>query len=143
MKGKKLIALMALTFTLTLTSVSLVQAKRPFRFEVEGVSEPFGWSADITSGPLEGGIMYWYNYIAEFKGSRVYFFEEWEVWYEDTLVLAGYDEGVTRLKNGVFTGNGIVTEAYGDYAYMIGYKEHISGVVDFSEMTFTATVQIN
>ena len=92
--------------------------------------------------------MLWYNCIAEFKGSRVYFFEEWQVWYEDTLVLAGYDEGVTRLKNGVFTGNGVVTEACEDYAHMIGYKEHIGGVVDFvtpdpATWTFTATVQIN
>jgi hypothetical protein len=151
MKYKKSVALVALAFTLALVSVALVQAKKPFRFEVEGVNEPYGWSAEITSGPFDGGTMYWYNHIAEFKGSRVYFFEEWEVWYEGTKVLAGYDKGVTRMKNGVFTGNGKVTYVdvdYPDYTYLIGYKEHVSGVVDFvtpnpSTWTFTATVQIN
>ena len=143
---------MALAFTLALVSVTLVQAKKPFRFEVDGVNEPFGWSAEITSGEFEGYTMKWLNYKMEVKGSRLYFFEEWQIWDDNTEVLRGYDEGMTRMKNGVFTGNGKVTWVnpdYGDYTYLLGLKEHIMGLVDFVDplhpttWTFTATVQIN
>ena len=149
MKCKRSIALLALALTLALVPVSLVQAKKPIRSEVEGWSEPFGWGADITSGPFEGKTMYWYTLIAEFKGSRVYFFEEWEIKDGEIVILAGFDRGVTRLKNGVFTGNGRVTYAMEGWEHLIGCKEHIGGLVDFVDpldpttWTFTATVQIN
>jgi len=149
MKCKRSVALMALLLTLALVSVTLVQAKKPFRFEVEGWKEPFGWGATITSGPFAGMTMYWDQPIVEQKGSRVYFFELW--WIEDgegNEILSGFDEGVTRIKNGKFTGNGIVTDAKEGLEYLIGLKEHCEGVVDFvtpnpMTWTFTGTVQIN
>jgi len=148
MRSKRLVALLALVLTLTLFPITLVQAKKPLRSEVDGWSEPFGWGATITSGSFEGYTMLWYNKIAEFRKANVYFFEEWEIWDGDTLVLAGFDEGVTRLKNGKFTGNGKVTYAMEGLEHLIGLKEHIGGVVDFvspdpTTWTFTATVQIN
>jgi hypothetical protein len=113
-KCKRSIALLALALTLALVPASLAHAKKPVRSEVVGWWEPFGWGADVTSGPFAGNTMYWYTLIAEFKGSRVYFFEKWEIWDGDTLVISGFDRGVTRLKNGVFTGNGRVTMPWRD-----------------------------
>ena len=135
---------MALVLTLMLVSVAMVQAKKPFRFEVEGSPIPHGWVATITSGPLNEMTMYWYQPIVEFRNSNVYFFEEW--WIEDgngNEILRGYDEGVTRMKNGKFTGNGKVIAANADYKHLIGLKEQCEGTVDFDTMTFTGTIQIN
>ncbi len=135
---------MALVLTLMLVSVAMVQAKKPFRFEVEGWKEPFGWGATITSGPFKGMTMYWDQPIVEFRGSRVYFFEEW--WIEDgggNEILRGFDEGVTRMKNGKFTGNGKVTNAIPEWNHLVGLKEQCEGTVDFDTMTFTGTIQIN
>jgi len=136
---------MALLLTLTLVSVAMVQAKKPLRFEVVGWKEPFGWGATITTiGDFEGMTMYWDQPIVEFKKSNVYFFEEW--WVEDgdgNEILRGYDEGVTRLKNGKFSGNGKVIYANEDYEHLIGLKEQCEGTVDFDTMTFTGTIQIN
>jgi hypothetical protein len=148
MKCKRSIALLALVLTLVLVSVTMVQAKKPLRFKVDGWKTAFGWGATITSGPFEGYTMLWYNKIAEFRKSNVYFFEEWEIWDGDTLVLAGFDEGVTRFKNGKFTGNGKVTDAMEGLKHLIGLKEHVGGTVDFvtpdpMTWTFTATIQIN
>jgi len=144
MKCKKSVVLLALVSTLMLVSVAMVQAKKPFRFEVEGWKEPFGWGATITSGPLSGMTMYWDQPIVEFRGSRVYFFEEW--WIEDgggNEILRGFDEGVTRMKNGKFTGNGKVTNAIPEWNHLVGLKEQCEGTVDFDTMTFTGTIQIN
>ena len=135
---------MALVLTLMLVSVAVVQAKKPFRFEVEGSPIPKGWIATITSGIFTGYTMYWYQPIVEFKNGNVYFFEEW--WIEDgngKEILRGYDEGVTRMKNGKFIGNGKVTYAMEGYEHLIGLKEQCEGTVDFDTMTFTGTIQIN
>lgn len=149
MKCKKSVALMALVSTLMLVSVAMVQAKKPFRFEVEGWKEPFGWGATITSEPFSGMTMYWYQPIIEFKKGNVYFFENWEIKDGDTVILSGYDEGVTRIKNGKFTGNGKVTDAIPEYMHLIGLKEHCEGTVYYNDSpdpmdwTFTGTIQIN
>ncbi len=142
---------MALVLTLMLVSVAMVQANKPLRFEVEGWKEPDGvgpepngWGATITSGIFTGYTMYWDQPIVEFKKGNVYFFEEW--WIEDgngMEILRGYDEGVTRMKNGKFTGNGKVIYANEDYEHLIGLKEQCEGTVDFDTMTFTGTIQIN
>ena len=148
MKYKRSIVLLTLALTLVLVPVSLAQAMKPLRFEVSGALASFGWEGTIDSGPLQGYTMLWIidwdTY--ELIGQVGLFEEEWEIYDEfDTLILAGYDEGVTRYKNGKFTGNGRVTDATGDWAYLLGCKEHIGGTVDFTTdpWTFTATVQIN
>ena len=140
---------MAIIFTLMLGSVAMVQAMKPLRFEVVGWKEPFGWGATITSGDFEGMTMYWDQPIVEQKGGRVYFFELW--WIEDgdgNVILSGFDEGVTRIKNGKFTGNGKVTDAVTDWKHLIGLNEKCEGTVYFvtpdpMTWTFTGTIQIN
>jgi hypothetical protein len=146
MKCKRLIVLLTLALTLVLVPVSLAQAMKPLRFEVSGALASFGWEGTIDSGPLQGYTMLWIiNFDTyELKGQVGLFEEVWEIYdLSGTKILAGYDEGVTRYKNGKFTGNGRVTYAIGDWAYLLGCKEHIGGTADFTTLTFTGTVQIN
>jgi len=152
---KRLIVLLALAFTLALVPAGTAQAKKPLRYECEGWNTDFGWQGTITSsGDLFEYTIIWDTKVAVFKKASVYFFEEWFIGdgieYVDgevtgDVVLAGFDEGVTRLKNGEFTGNGRVTEAGEGWEHLFGRKEHLSGTVyDWGEPTlFTGTVQIN
>jgi len=159
---KKLIVLLALAFTLALVPAGTAQAKKPLRYECEGWATGFGWEGTITSGDLDGYTMIWVTLALDFRGGEpfvdaknVYFFENWFIGdgieYVDggvtgDVVLAGFDEGVTRFKNGKFTGNGRVTEASEALSYLIGSKEHLSGTVyDWGppDVLFTGTVQIN
>ena len=87
MKSKRSIALLALIFALTFVSITLVQAKKPFRFEVSGFLTDFGWQGTVDSGPLTGMTMLWYTDILEPHGSKLYFFERWEIWDGETKVL--------------------------------------------------------
>ena len=161
---KKLIVLLALAFTLALVPAGTAQAKKPLRYECEGWATGFGWEGIITSGDLTGATGIWVTLVVDFNRGEgppiavnVYFFEKWFIGFDieyvpppedgewgisGDVVLAGFDEGVTRFSNGKFNGNGRVTEAYGDWSGLIGCKERISGTVDFSDLTFTGTVLI-
>ena len=156
-----MIVLLAWACTLLLVPAGTVQAKKPLRYECEGWATDFGWQGTITSGDLDGYTGIWVTLAVDFRGGEipedaknVYFFEEWFIGdgieYVDgevtgDVVLAGFDEGVTRFKNGKFTGNGRVIEASEDYTHLIGRKEHLSGTVyDWGPPPlFTGTVQIN
>lgn len=159
---RRLIVLLALACTLLLVPAGTAQAKKPLRYECEGGATDFGWQGTITSGDLSGYTGIWVSLVLDFRGGEpaknVYFFEKWFIGdgieYVDggvtgVVVLAGFDEGVTRFKNGKFSGNGIVTEGYddinGDWSDLIGSKEHLSGTVyDWGPPpSFTGTVQIN
>jgi len=164
---RRLIVLLALAFTLVLVPAGTVQAKKPLRLECAGSGAPYGWIGEIIGGDLNGATMIWVSLIVEPNrgpptledATNVYFYEEWFIGYDitfegdvqgvwtinGTVVLAGVDEGVTRFKNGKFTGNGRVTDASGAYTDLIGRKEHLSGTVyDWgTPPLFTGTVQIN
>ena len=162
MKTKLITTIMlALFLSLLIAPAVSAQPRKPLRYEVSGESATgwLGWVGTIDSGDLEGYTGIWVTLVLELRGGEtlvdaknVYFFELWFIGdgidYVDgkvtgDVVLAGFDEGVTRLKNGKFSGNGRVTEAYGDWSDLIGCKEHLSGTVDFSDWTFTGTMQIN
>jgi len=158
---RRLTVLLALAFTLALVPAVSAQPMKPLRYEVSGGSatEWFGWIGTIDSGDLNGYTGIWVTQVLKLRGGETlldaknaYFFELWFIGngidYVDgkvtgNVVLAGFDKGVTRFKNGKFSGNGIVTEAYGAWSHLVGRKEHCSGTVDFSDMTFTSTMQIN
>jgi hypothetical protein len=153
---KRLIVLLALAlaFTLVLVPAGTAQAKKPLRYEGSGYATGYGWFGTITSGDLEGYTGIWVTRELDFRGENVYFYEEWFIGdgieYVDgevtgDVVLAGFDEGVTRFKNGKFTGNGRVTEAGEGWEHLVGRKEHLSGTVyDWGPPPlFTGTVQIN
>jgi len=139
------------------------QPNKPLRYEVSGESASYGWVGTIDSGDLDGYTGIWVTKVLIPRGGElfvdaknVYFFEIWYIGEDITYVdgedgfeiegdyiLAGFDKGVTRFANGKFSGNGIVTEAYGAWSHLIGHKEHLSGRVNFTDWTFTGTIQIN
>jgi hypothetical protein len=162
---KRLISLLALAFILVLVPAISVQSKKPLRYECAGSATGYGWIGEILTGDLEGATMIWVSLVLEFRGGEpfvdaknVYFYEEWFIGYNieyeslnggwiitGEVLLAGWDDGVTRFKNGKFTGNGAVTAAAEGYTHLIGRKEHLSGsVYDWGPPPlFTGTVQIN
>jgi len=164
MRAKLIVTVMLALFlaSMLLAPVS-AQPNKPLRYEVSGQHVSYGWFGTIDSGDLKGYTGIWVSLILELRGGEtladaknVYFFEVWYIGdgieyvakdggfeISGTVVLAGFDEGVTRFANGAFSGNGIVTEACGDWSDLIGCKEHLSGTVDFSDWTFTGTMQIN
>lgn len=147
MNKKLSIVILTLALTLALIPILSVQAEKPLRLEVSGELASYGWIGTIHGGPLDGYTVKWIidfeNY--ELNGQVGMFQEVWEIYDGDTLVIAGYDEGVTRYKNGKFTGNGRVTYATEKWAHLIGRKEHLSGTADFTAnpWTFTGRIQIN
>jgi hypothetical protein len=145
MKFRRSSALLATVLALALVSVALVQANKPLRFEVSGepATDFTGWEGTVDSGPFEGMTICWYQPVIEPKGTTVYFFEIWWIEDGDEKVLLGYDEGVTRLKNGKFSGNGKVIYAAEGYEHLMGLKEKCEGQVDFLTITFTGSIQIN
>ena len=164
---KRLTSLLALAFVLVSVPAVSVQSKKPLRYECAGSATGYGWIGTITSnGDLEGATMIWVSLVLEFRGGKpfvdaknVYFYEEWFIGFDieyvplgegeweisGDVILAGWDDGVTRFKNGKFTGNGKVTDASEGYTHLIGRKEHLSGVVNDwgPPPLFTGTVQIN
>jgi len=141
---KRLIVLLALAlaFTLVLVPAVLAQPNKPLRYEFEAELDPTipGWRGSITSGDLFGCDIIWVTRAKYVIGESVHFFETWEITDGNgDVVLAGFDEGVTRLQNGKFTGNGRVTEAYDAWSGLIGCKEYMSGTVDFTTTPWTCT----
>jgi hypothetical protein len=158
-----ILALALLMLVVAVAPAVSAQPNKPIRYEVSGGFASYGWLGTVDSGDLAGKTGIWVTLVLKLRGGEtladaknVYFFELWYIGdgiqyvpsgngFEITgdVVLAGFDEGVTRLNNGKYTGNGMVTEAYGDWSDLIGCKEHCSGTIDFSDWTFTATMQIN
>jgi len=148
-----LMCMVVLLSTLSMSAVS-AKPKGALRYEVSGYGTDYGWFGTIDSGDLEGYTGIWVTLEVDFKEDCVYFYEEWFIGdgieYVNGeviggVVLAGFDEGVTRFENGKFTGNGRVTVASEDYTHLIGRKEHLSGTVyDWGPPPlFTGTMQIN
>jgi len=104
---------------------------------VDGEGRLLVWDGTI-SGDIEGELLYW---IYPEGGppnmpdtANVMFYEaRWEIWDGVDLLLAGESAGHTAYppgKDGIWRGNGIVTEANGDFADWIGRKMHEGGNVN-------------
>jgi len=148
-----IVCMVVLLSTLSMPAVS-AKPMKPLRYEASGYGTGYGWFGTITSGDLAGYTGIWVTLVLDFKEDNVYFYEEWfigdgigyvEGEVTGDVVLAGWDEGVTRFENGKFTGNGRVTEAGEGWEHLVGRKEHLSGTVyDWGPPPlFTGTVQIN
>ncbi len=150
---KKLsLVLVALALLLALLPAGMAQAEKPapsltgttdYWFvghlgQFDGEGRLLVWEGTI-SGDIEGVQLYWFvpaggppNMPDE---ALVSFYEaRWEIWNGDDLVLAGESAGVTAKppgKDGIWTGNGKVTEAYGDFADWDGRRVYESGNVNW------------
>jgi hypothetical protein len=61
-------------------------------------------------------------------GHTIHFGEIWQIWSDDFL-LRGTDKGVVTLANSKYRMNGIVTEAEGTWAHLVGHRVHMSGTI--------------
>ncbi len=143
--GKKTLMLgtLLLLFSLSLGMVQTAQAKNPLNCTIEywfvghlGISDDDGrllaWNGTV-SGDINGEI-FWWMYILDKKCPQVTHFADdiWEILDSETgePLLRGDEHGTTTIrhgKNSVWRSNGVVTEAYGDFAIWLGRNAHISG----------------
>ncbi len=96
------------------------------------------WDATIT-GDIEGSMKWWFVLGAgppNFpEAAHVGFYKaRWEIWDGETLLLAGKSSGTTaqpKGKDGIWRGNGVVTEAGPGYEEWIGRRILEGGNVNF------------
>ena len=95
------------------------------------------WEGSV-GGDFGGTIRWWFinpSPIASTThiGGKVNYYEaRWEIWVDETLVLAGQSAGKTVAadqSDGIWDGHGIVTEAYGKFARLKGRKVYETGPV--------------
>lgn len=84
------------------------------------------WEGPLTSD-IEGTIEFWehwdQNYVV---GGTEHFFETFIIETKHGTIT-GVDEGVWNFATFKFRANGWVTDATGDWAYLVGYKFHEMG----------------
>ncbi len=115
------------------------------QFDAEG--RLLVWEGTIT-GDIEGVMKWWFvlgGGPPNMPGTaHVSFYEaRWEIFDSaGDLVLAGESAGVTARppgKDGIWTGNGKVTEAYGDFEDWNGRQSYESGSVIWAPFPFYGT----
>ena len=87
------------------------------------------WTGTI-SGDINGE-MYFHATRSKDVGQVHHFWEIWEIWDGDVLLLRGIDNGVVSWKNMKYRMNGMVIEAPG-WADLVGHKVHMSGTIIWS-----------
>jgi hypothetical protein len=147
---KKLFFLLStLALILVLVLAGMTQAKKPvpsLTGTIEcwfvghlGILDTEGrllvWDGEIH-GDIEGQILWWFVIDGGPpmpETAHVSFYEaRWEILDGADLLLAGDSSGTTAKppgKDGIWRGNGIVTEAYGEFEDWIGRQEYEAGSV--------------
>jgi hypothetical protein len=95
------------------------------------------WDGEIH-GDIEGQILWWFVLgagppIPE-EGHVKFYEARWEIWDGDDLLLAGNSAGKTAMppgKDGIWRGNGIVTEVSAGFEDWEGRHTHEGGNVNF------------
>ena len=91
------------------------------------------WIGEIH-GDIEGVILWWFDLTgSRDTGVVKHYVAKWEIYdLEDNVLLVGDSTGTTATppgKDGIWRGNGIVTEAYGEFEDWIGRKTYEGGSV--------------
>lgn len=122
--------MLALVFTSA--PVASAQESEPLRAEMEisiDLSVPSAdihWEGPLT-GDIEGAIEFWEHWDENYVvGGTEHFFETFIIT-TDHGTITGVDAGVWNFATFKFRANGWVTEATGDWAYLVGYKMHEMG----------------
>jgi hypothetical protein len=130
--------MLGLALTSVLVTAVIVNAK-PLYGEMELYFQPDTAPSPVWSGTISGdinGCMHFYNTGDVVVGQADHF---WEIWVitdcEGNMLLEGTDKGVFSMKNGKYRMNGVVTDAVGDYEYLIGHNVHMSGIITFDPDT--------
>ncbi len=92
------------------------------------------WDGEIH-GDIEGRILWWFDLTGSLETGKVsHYVARWEIYVADNLVLAGDSCGTTASppkKDGIWRGEGIVTEAYGEFEDWIGRHSYEGGNVNW------------
>ena len=150
MKCKKSIALLTVVFILTLVMIATVEA-RPLRNEVtlefQGGTTwvpDHGWLtwSGKLEGDIEGTIYIYATGPPKDTGESSHFLETWEIIGEGDNWLNGSDTTLVNWANNKFMTHGVVTEATGDWAHLVGRRFHASGIIDWLTSPFSAPSEI-
>ncbi len=122
-------------------TIDYVLARHLGIFDSEG--RILAWDGTIH-GDLEGRILWWFVPGGGPPNmpdvAHVGFYEaRWEVWDGDDLLLAGVSSGSTALppdKDGIWRGNGVVTEAGAEYGAWLDRPTKEGGSVVFDSFPF-------
>ncbi len=103
-------------------------------FDAEG--RLLGWDGEIH-GDIEGVILWWFVLTgSKDTGLVKHYVARWEIYdLADNLLLAGDSAGTTTVPpgmDGIWRGNGIVTEAYGEFEDWIGRQTYEGGSVTWA-----------
>ena len=86
------------------------------------------WQGSI-SGDIEGTIQLWPRPSESYNvGAVRHYVEDFVITTTSEDVVKGYESGVWTSANLKFRSNGMVTDATGDFAYLVGYETHQMGV---------------
>ena len=101
------------------------------------------WTGEIDED-IEGVILWWFDLTgSKDTGLVKHYVARWEIWSDDpleenseaVLLLAGDDAGTTSVppgKDGIWQGEGMVTEAYGEFEDWNGRHVHETGNVTWA-----------
>ena len=91
------------------------------------------WEGRI-SGDIQGMFQLWEKENNFVVGKVEHYFERWVIYTDGGDVISGNDKGVWSFQTFKFRYNGDVTEASGDWAFLIGYRMH--GVGYTTDLTY-------
>jgi len=122
----------ALLLMVALAAPAVAQTDKPLNCVVkmatgvEGAPDWYGTIRGDINGmigfsELQGGALNTVN------GTTEHFIESWTIWVGGDTI-SGVNEGVWSFVNFKFRANGVVTNATGDWAYLVGYRFHELGV---------------
>jgi len=85
------------------------------------------WEGPIT-GAVEGTMQLWEHWSENYVvGATEHFFEDFVIYTSDGSVIKGNDQGIWTFQTLKFRSQGFVTEATGDWAFLVGYRVLTTG----------------
>jgi hypothetical protein len=129
MKKSILVLMLAVTFTLTLVPITIVQASKPLNCDISltlDLGPPVVWNG-VISGDIVGTLVITADPQPSFPGQTEHFLETWVITTADGTI-ALYQDGVWNMKTGRWRSNGMITAASDDWMYLISATMHVRGV---------------
>jgi len=122
--------MLALVFASASGVAAAPKESEPMRCEMAAsldLSDPNAhWVGPVTGCDIEGTLEVFETPANFFPGQTEHFFETF-ILTTDSGVISGVDNGVWAFNTFKFRANGWITQATGDWSYLVGYKLHESG----------------
>ena len=96
-------------------------------FSIDLMDPDAHWVGSVA-GDVEGTIEIWENWAEYFVvGKAEHFFENFSIYTDDSNFINGTDKGIWTFATLKFRATGFVTDAFGDWSYLAGYKVMMRG----------------